>query len=673
MSCILSVQILPSSTPIPYEDIDRLCLDVWSPCHQQVFHVSHDGSGLPFEAKGTSHQTPITKYNLEVCFKDFKNKRVRLCCGNEANKVMLMIRVYARQPHFDHDGIETMQHIGDICLLREDFVSSLTVTKQVKCYAEGRNLSIKDYSEINHPSLKFTAVGKVSSDKSIYDEIETNLRLIYNEVTTKEIDSAFDNNTNKYDLDVLQSIAPMFLSPTGVPFKPINMPGGNDYGYKRCKGFTVQSYWRTRDGIVSDKWILTRLEESLNTRNRTTKDIVDFFNKNKCRFTVHEEEFVHFLVDVLRISTIHASTRPYISDKKWKADNISYGIDDYNIGSVIPGDCEDGACLAVSILWCIIQQKWYRELIPTSITDDEVNLLQCISKLVRFAGIPFGANGSGNVASCGHSFGVLIPFHVFLSWLPDITNQQKDDLLKQYELSNGFTIESTKELKHVCVLETTVLTSTLYHDVKKDAMHIRRAELNKQIKQQLVKRHGENGLLWKNYHVQEPLSSKNTLECRVNRIFCPILLEYFGAYRGMYYKYNRTFTLFKAGTSTRGVYGPDFFGHGSVKIDAKVCVEITKQVYEADEFFSRNFDRPVVPLCLTEPGYDFFRFDDGKSLDVFNRLRVKYANTGVDRERINVFCWKLTSETESVVESLRFDKKRGVVFNKLSNGFCFGI
>jgi hypothetical protein len=328
------------------------------------------------------------------------------------------------------------------------------------------------------------------------------------------------------------------------------------------------------------------------------------------------------------------------------------------------------------VLWCIIECKWYKEANPCTITAVELELLNNISKLIIFAGIPFGSNGSGNVISCGHSFGCLIPFHMFVSWLEE-KEETKNKIVQDYEIRNGFKPNSTKQIKHGCILETTVLTSTLYHDVKKDEMHIERARLNNDMKKILIDdwRWRENGILWKNYHVQEPLSSKNVLECRVNRIFCPLLPFYFDNYKADYYKYNRTFSLYDKDKKTHGVNGTDFFGHYKDNIIAKVNVEITKEVYEADDFFCRNFDRPVVPLCVKPAGYDFFRFDNDESNKVFTQLNEKYKTVDTSlfasSTRVNLFCWKLNEQTEEVIDSLKSINNKGVSITQLSNGFCF--
>jgi hypothetical protein len=605
-----------------------------------------------------------------------------------------MIRVYARQPSsVDPGRTQTIQHIGDVCITKEDFATSLVVRKEVYCPAENRNQSLKQRNAIQHTVFEIGSTCTFKTTGSFNDEIGKRFNYIYNDVLALEIARALG-------LHNLNLIAPISLPPTGVPLSKdedrLTLTGvltGTDdqFGFNRCKGLNTQAYWRTRPNIASDEWLVRRLTESLGTRGETIESFLDFFipddGKDYQGFDFSCDRFKHFATDVIRVSTMHAATRPYLSDSKWRINENTqkyepYDVDDYNIASVIPGDCEDGAGLATSILWCIIEENWFEQ-------DGQMGVvLKLMSRIIKFMGIPFGANGFGRdpyaqetKTKCGHSFGLIVPFHIFLKWRGE-TPEEISRITSDYEKKNGFVQGSTTEMKHVCVLETTILTTSFYHS-RLDFPMIRR------LQEVLSKTYKEDRLMWTNFHIQEALSLEHVVHCEINRIFCPILTLFYGKQTdnsGLDLEINRTFSL---STTGEGMFvtSEHMFSHhedACERIVATVPVKITRKAYDADNFFIDNFDRPVVPLCAKEEeGVDLFRFDAKKSRQLYNseefKRKYKYDTVVVAKnKRINLFCWKLSDDnTDEVINTLKNALKTEtgedvrVCCRQFGNGFCF--
>lgn len=676
---------------MPYEERSRLSFDVWSPSEKKVRHVNDQGKQVrPFELEETNVEfvEKDTKQNLAV---DFLGTNLGFQIKNE-HPVLLMIRVYARQPStVDPEYTQTIQHIGDVCITTEDFAVGTLIDKEVYCPAENRNQSKIQRNAIQHTVFEIKSSCTFKTIGSFKAEIGEKLNCVYEEVIKHDISRALG-------LRNLNLIAPISLPPTGAPLNKYEtqttftdvLTGTEDIiGFNRCKGMNTQAYWRTRPNIVSDQWLIRRLKESLETRGETIESFSAFFTDN-AGFDFDSSEFKHYATDVIRVSTMHAATRPYIPDCKWRTENKngiqtneSYGIDDYNIASVIPGDCEDGAGLATSILWCIIEENWFKQ-------DGKMDtVLKLMSRIIKFVGIPFGANGFGKnpydkdiTEKCGHSFGLIVPFHIFLKWRGE-TREEISRITGNYEKRNGFGIGSTKEMQHVCVLETTILTTSFYH-TRLDFPMIGK------LQKVLLEKYDEDRLMWKNYHIQEAMSLEHVAHCEVNRIFCPILSLFYDKktdFSNLNLETNQTFSL-----STRGgilpVRSEHMFSHHDDACDeivASVPVKISIKAHEADCFFIDNFDRPVVPLCAKkEEGVDLFRFDNKKSRQIYNsaifKEKYKYDAVLVSKnKRINLFCWKLSVEgTDDVINTLRSTLKDEigckdviVCCRQFGNGFCF--
>lgn len=218
-------------------------------------------------------------------------------------------------------------------------------------------------------------------------------------------------------------------------------------------GISMQSWYYYSKPVVTEEWLLARLRDVFNSEvpNGMIGYIEEVEKMKKGEWTPRSQKI---LTDIVRLVTMHATTRPYVPDKRF-VDGKLINADLFSSALTCPGDCEDGAHAAYMIYMSILFGKW---------KDKNVKALQSAAAIL---GVPVCITGTSDnpmrpgSGGCPHSYGMIIPFHIFVN----ATYGKKYKKQCDERFCEQFGFEYPKFTLGISAIETTLFGTPLseYH------------------------------------------------------------------------------------------------------------------------------------------------------------------------------------------------------------------
>ncbi len=236
-------------------------------------------------------------------------------------------------------------------------------------------------------------------------------------------------------------------------------------------GASAQAWYYYTTPVVTEGWILQHMHEVMWLRQYDSGNYVEdvaFIIKGDPWPDADAKRYQRLLTDVIRLVTMHATSSPYVEDKRYDASGKGFDSDSYTSALKVPGDCEDGAHSAYMIYMSLLFGTWI---------DPRVKALQ---KLAAYLGMPMCVTGTaanpmrGGVGGT-HAFGCVVPFPRFVKALyGDDEAVTKEAFQKFYEKFDfHFPVDS--DPLDVSAIETTLYSTPLvsHHECHPESETVR--------------------------------------------------------------------------------------------------------------------------------------------------------------------------------------------------------
>lgn len=532
MTLQLTIQTGKSIQPFQ----NNVCHELWSPSERVVKRFFNGKWVAPFERMGCEKNreesvllnpkwipfTVIMDGQPTVFRADMDILRI----PKDRDRVLLVILTYAHQPKIlpkegdKPDGFWNC--VSETCIYGYDLTcdGEKTFSLHARNWADLKWFGEDVIQRTFEVQYKYPVTNWIKDREPTRLEVnqtaEYHLKQVWDKVIEPHIQWAHEkkekNKTKRHyaDLSIPFSI--------GIPSYPVDRFEGKA-NIESLKGYSPESYWKMKkDKVASGRWYIARLKESLSLRGWELKQ----FNK-ECKIGFQKpfqvvEDFHRCLVDVVRVVTMHFSTRPYVTDHKFRMDTNGkpemVDVDDFRIGLVVPGDCEDGAGGAYQLLLCLLFNE---TLLGDVSTPEEKEALMNLRKCAVVNGVPVGVSGMSrdpynkhNAHRSSHMFGAMIPFPIFCSYLlgEAVAEHHMEKTLipylcGKYDFTNPRVFEISKKS---AVLETTMITTSFYR-CRDGVSEGKRKEL-KQLESLITKQIRENILPWDHLTYMFPLADE---------------------------------------------------------------------------------------------------------------------------------------------------------------------
>lgn len=268
-------------------------------------------------------------------------------------------------------------------------------------------------------------------------------------------------------------------------------------------------YTSTSNRVVTNEWLLARLNEVLVCRGITHSEFIEF----SCKVHQGKDPGREALNVVNHVLRMHTTSRPYVVDHTWVNRKITRG-DQETSAFHLPGDCEDSS---------MVVYKLHMQVL-FGCTDGHP-LLEALRTCAILLGVPCAIAGTfvdplkvRDEDEFGHVFPCAIPFCVFATAIGASSTQAAK------EFQRVFKFEMPTWHTRIAVLEgvfrTTMFYSTHRHvsDKKKKAIE--------ETKRWLINTKHEDGdefWCWERYTVGLPLDLDHRAHGHAYRLFTEVL------------------------------------------------------------------------------------------------------------------------------------------------------
>lgn len=614
--------------------------------------------------------------------------------------VVLMIRTYTSEtgPGPKHTSLKfrAVQHLSDFALFwghlsADTFVGESTCNAEKKFISKPTLVHQRFYFKVDNPLSK-----PPHFDPTKF-WLSTVLKPLWDKFILKEWGSE----------GRIKTCSPLSVTVEGVPNLNLN---SQKLDFITYNGLPVQSSWYLfpHEKVFDEEWFIRTYEECLHVRGKTLDEFNLFCDHFFWEWPVQwSEELYDYQAMIVRACTLLQVTHPYVKDYRYNVNGHIVSADMFNVKmKTLFGDCEDGAMAAYfTYYYLLINMDW------------KTKEMQYLQKLAVMLGLPVGVSGLGrdpNYRVGGHDichmYSVIIPFPMLHYALTG--EEPPEEVITHITAKYGLNAKTMLSLRlQAGVMETTLMTTSFYHEREKDDRKTRARSMIQHILSSDVVE--DQRLCWLNYTTPHPLSftpgdsAGEVLHTHAYRFFTPPLEHFYpdSLVGGVDLKYQHSFIPYKPQQFRHELKCDDCHKVGCVKckegmfgVDAsllfqpykslkemkwrmKPTTRVTKEVFDLSLLALRTFKRPLIPLHYQKT--DPLKLDQlPETVRLEDELFATYSSEVVSGEkkdhRILLYCWRLFSgsgkqmSTDELVKKIQHKIGAEIVtLHHFGNGYAF--